>query len=77
MNGKMMQRFELRAAKLLACFLPLLWATFALGQQTVGTPTGEFGTTTSAGDIDLATLAVTVKVPIQTKIGLIPLSAYT
>jgi hypothetical protein len=34
----MMKRFELRAAKLLACFLPRLWATFALGQQTVGTP---------------------------------------
>jgi RHS repeat-associated protein len=62
------------ADRCLKVVLPLVFlASFAFGQETTGSPAGAFGVT--GGDVDPATLAVTVKVPILSKPGAIPLSA--
>lgn len=63
---------------LCAYFLLLFWASFAWGQETTGDPAGPFGSITggTVDDVDLATLSVTVKVPIISKQGPIPTNVY-
>jgi hypothetical protein len=59
--------------------LLMFLASFAFGQQeATGDPTGRYGTVTGGqyDEIDLATLGVTVRVPIMSKTGPIPTNAY-
>src|SRR5215470_7702226 len=72
MNGKTISRFGL-------LILLMFLASVAFGQQAVGSPAGLFGIEDGTGidHVDLATLAITVDIPIESKpVGPIPLNAH-